>query len=121
SPRVEDYAERLPTDDPDGLVELIFHEYCLAESSGHLPDPDEFYRRFPSHRERLNRLIELHRALPASQLVSLATPGNGNGPLVELEAGDEIGPYRMVRELGRGGFARVYLAEQLDLEDRLVV
>ncbi len=35
--------------------------------------------------------------------------------------GDEIGPYRFIQELGRGGFARVFLAEESDLDDRLVV
>src|SRR4029077_11145240 len=37
------------------------------------------------------------------------------------EAGDSIGPYVLRRELGRGSFARVFLAEQADLENRLVV
>ena len=37
------------------------------------------------------------------------------------EAGDAIGPYVLRRELGRGSFARVFLAEQTDLENRLVV
>ena len=37
------------------------------------------------------------------------------------EAGDAIGPYLLRRELGRGSFARVFLAEQTDLENRLVV
>ncbi|HMF38810.1 MAG TPA: serine/threonine-protein kinase, partial [Isosphaeraceae bacterium] len=36
-------------------------------------------------------------------------------------AGDEIGPYLLRRELGRGAFARVFLAEQGDLENRLVI
>jgi len=37
------------------------------------------------------------------------------------EAGDSVGPYHLTREMGRGGFARVFLAEQTDLENRLVV
>ena len=36
-------------------------------------------------------------------------------------AGDEVGPYFLRRELGRGSFARVFLAEQVNLENRLVV
>ena len=37
------------------------------------------------------------------------------------EEGDEIGPYRLRRELGEGAFARVFLAEQSDLGGRPVV
>ena len=37
------------------------------------------------------------------------------------EVGDEIGPFLLLRELGEGGFARVFLAEQSDLDHRLVV
>src|SRR5690606_13917405 len=48
-------------------------------------------------------------------------PPGGDGPPTGLDAGDEIGPYHLVRELGQGGFARVFLARQTDLEDRLVV
>ena len=35
--------------------------------------------------------------------------------------GDTVGPFFLRRELGRGSFARVFLAEQINLEDRLVV
>ena len=31
-----------------------------------------------------------------------------------LEIGDEVGPYRVVQEIGRGGMAAVYLAERFD-------
>ena len=46
-------------------------------------------------------------------------PGEA-GPALP-EAGDSIGPYLLRRELGRGSFARVFLAEQADLANRLVV
>ena len=52
-----------------------------------------------------------------------ALRGSGTGPIRRSlpEVGDEIGPYLLIRELGRGGFARVFLAEQADLDHRLVV
>jgi eukaryotic-like serine/threonine-protein kinase len=111
-PRAEGYLARLPLGDS---AELIYHEYCLAEASDLEPDPAEYLRRFPEHADALGRLFGLHGALPASMLRSWVEPA-------ELPStGDEIGPYRLVRELGRGAFARVFLAEQSDLDHRLVV
>src|SRR5262249_37767725 len=37
------------------------------------------------------------------------------------EVGDEVLGFRLIAELGRGAFARVFLAQQADLGDRLVV
>src|SRR5688572_12938304 len=37
-----------------------------------------------------------------------------NGGFAELSSGDRVGPYRLVRELGAGGTATVWLAERAD-------
>jgi serine/threonine protein kinase/Tfp pilus assembly protein PilF len=111
-PRAEGYLELL---EPEDSAELIYHEYCLAEGSHLTPDPDDYLRRFPDHADRLARLFALHGAFPSSTLRDWA------GPAELPSSGDEIGPYRLVRELGRGAFARVFLAEQIDLDHRLVV
>jgi len=108
-PRAEDYLSEI---DADTAIELIFHEYCQAEASGEAPSVAGFVERFPAYRGRLARLFGLKEVL------------EGNDPEVLAglpEVGDEIGPYRLLRELGRGSFARVFLAEQADLEHRLVV
>jgi eukaryotic-like serine/threonine-protein kinase len=57
----------------------------------------------------------LHQKNPASalQLAAAAT----RLPM----AGDEFAGFRLIRELGRGAFARVFLAEQIELADRQVV
>ena len=111
-PRLERYLGLLRLEDS---AELIYHEYCLAEASDLAPDPADYLRRFPDHADRLARLFALHGALPSSALRDWA------GPAELPSAGDEIGPYRLLRELGRGAFARVFLAEQADLDHRLVV
>jgi serine/threonine protein kinase/predicted Zn-dependent protease len=115
SPPVEDYLARLEEPDPDEAVELIYHEYCLAESAGLNPNPADYLKRFPSQQEVLARLFRLH-GLFDSKVAAAQAADRAELP----EAGDEIGPYALVRELGRGAFARVFLAEQVDL-DRLVV
>jgi serine/threonine protein kinase/tetratricopeptide (TPR) repeat protein len=111
-PRAEDYLDAVG---PDEAVELIYHEFCRAELEGLTPSRQEFVQRFPAHRERLARLFGLLDVLDGPAGPGL--PARSELP----ETGDEIGPYRLLRELGRGSFARVFLAEQADLEDRLVV
>ncbi len=119
SPIAEDYLDHLDPADSEGAVELIYREYCLAESDGRSPDRSHYFARFPRHREGLERLLRMHGACPTSLL------GRWFAPMAEdsvlPEAGDSIGPYLLRRELGRGGFARVFLAEEADLENRQVV
>ena len=110
--RAEEYVGLLP---PPAAAELIYHEYCLAEAAHLAPDPADYLRRFPDHSDFLARLFSLHSALSVGTLHRLVDPSGLPG------VGDEIGPYRLLRELGRGAFARVFLAEQADLGDRLVV
>ncbi len=98
-------------------VELIYHAYCLAEASGLNPDPADYLERFPAYGPALRRLFGLQRLLDSPDLASSwldAAP-----PLPE--PGDEIGPFHLLRILGAGSFARVFLAEQADLDHRLVV
>ena len=111
-PRAERYLDLLKLEDS---AELIYHEYCLAEAADLDPDPADYLRRFPDHAGPLGRLFSLHGALSASTLRDWAEPSG------LPSAGDEIGPYLLRRELGRGAFARVFLAEQADLDHRPVV
>lgn len=113
SVRVEALVEGRAPLGPDDLVELAYQEFCLAEAAGRDPSPGDYLRRFPTVRRRLARLFGLHAAISASDLPRPAADLPGPG--------DEIGPYHLLRELGRGGFARVFLAEESDLEARLVV
>ncbi len=110
--RAEDYVGLFA---PSDAAELVYHEYCLAEAADLDPDPADYLRRFPDYSDALGRLFSLHGALSVSTLQRMAAPAG------LPEAGDAIGPYRLLRELGRGAFARVFLAEQSDLGDRLVV
>ena len=115
----EDYLARLDPVAPRFAVELIYREYCLAELAGTEPDPAAFLARFPGYRSMLERLLVLHRHCESSQFRQWSEPAMEADSLPE--AADEIGPYVLKRELGRGSFARVFLAEQSDLANRHVV
>ena len=126
APVAEDYLGRLDPADIQGAVDLIYREYCLNEADGRAPDPAAYLARFPRYAEALRRLLRLHGACSPSMLGRLFGPAAGSAIPGEMgpslpEAGDSIGPYVLRRELGRGSFARVFLAEQADLENRLVV
>jgi serine/threonine protein kinase len=130
SPVAEDYLRRLDPADVQGAVDLIYREYCLFEADGCIPDPDSYVGRFPVYGEILRRLFQVHGACSPSLLGRLLGPPPASDPGSQAEAGpgpslpnvgDSIGPYLLRRELGRGSFARVFLAEQADLANRLVV
>jgi serine/threonine protein kinase len=130
APAVEDYLPRLDPADGQGAVDLIYREFCLAESDGRAPVADAYVARFPRHAEALRRVFQVHGACSPSLLDRLLgpPPGSGRDPWAPAEsagglpaAGASIGPYLLRRELGRGSFARVFLAEQADLANRLVV
>ncbi len=116
---VETYLAHIAAPSPSITIELIYREYCLAELSGAQPDAASILKRFPQHRTLLERLFSVHRECSASELDNWLGPAAVEAVLPEV--GDEIGPYLLRRELGRGSFARVFLAEQCDLENRLVI
>ena len=112
SPTAEEYVGWLDPNRPDDLVELAYGEFRLADDDGLEPDPRVYIARFPA----LARVLAIHGAFAAKRTHAADEP-SFRPPVV----GDEIGPYRLIEELGRGGFAQVFLAEQADLDDRYVV
>jgi serine/threonine protein kinase len=116
---VESYLPRILPANSDLVVELVYREFCLSEIDQRYPDPAQYLTRFPEHRPRLEALLAVHAVSPgdAHEFESgLLFRGS-----VGQQDGEEIGQYHLRRELGRGSSARVFLAEEMDLENRLVV
>jgi serine/threonine protein kinase len=96
------------------VFDLIFEEYCLRLERGENVDVDAFCARFPYPSEDVKNMLlscwYLHESglLDRAKVIDWPEPGN------------RIGDLNILRELGRGQFARVYLAREESTGGRLV-
>jgi serine/threonine protein kinase/Tfp pilus assembly protein PilF len=97
------------------ILDLAYEEYCLRLEAGEAPDAEEFCKRFPTFKASLRRLIEAHRFLEENSGL-LAESAAIGWP----EVGEHFLGFNLVRELGRGAFARVFLAREPALGNRKV-
>jgi serine/threonine protein kinase len=95
-------------------IDLAYEEYCRRLERGEAVHVPEFCARFPRFHSVLLRLMETHDGL--GDLPDLFT----DLPLPWPEAGEEVAGFRILRELGRGAFSRVYLATETSAGDRPV-
>lgn len=98
------------------LLDRAYDDYCRQAEQGAAPDPDEFCERFPGLKSSLHKLLEAHLFFRDNpQLLG------GFGPTEWPAPGETFLGFRLLSELGRGAFARVFLAAETALGDRPVV
>jgi serine/threonine protein kinase len=102
--------------DSEAVVDLAFGEFCLRLDRGEFVNPRAFAAHFPACRSTLFRIMNGHQ-LTVDNPGLIADAPSKKWP----EPGDAFVGFNVVRELGRGAFARVYLATEPDLGGRLVV
>jgi serine/threonine protein kinase/Tfp pilus assembly protein PilF len=108
---LEEYRRTFPQlfQDPEDLRAITFEEYRLRRQAGEDPTPDEYRRRFG---------VDVEDWPAPRDLPDGAETGPAPADFPE-EGADFLG-FHLIAELGRGAFARVYLARQGELADRPV-
>ncbi len=115
----EEVLARWPADpakDADA-ASVLFQDFLQRRGRGEDTSLHEYQQRFPQHSGSLGDLLRRQDVLRSMGAVSGSIPQ----PLRLPDVGAELFGFRLRGELGRGAFARVYLAEQGDLADRPVV
>src|SRR5262245_25929585 len=98
----------------DLAVDLAYEEFCHRRDAGEDLDPNEFAARFP-YKSTLCRLLAFQYHVEENpHLVPVGDPSGWP------QVGESFRGYTVVGELGRGAFARVFLARQKELGNRLV-
>jgi tetratricopeptide (TPR) repeat protein len=111
-PLAEEYLDRQPElwEQPEAALELIAEELVLRGEHDQPIGEEELLRRFPQWQAQVRVLFDCQKAL-----------GTKLGPPKFPEAGEKIGGFELLTELGRGAHGRVFLATQPALADRPVV
>jgi serine/threonine protein kinase/Tfp pilus assembly protein PilF len=102
-------------------LDHAYEDYCRCRDAGEPIDPEAFCARFPRYRSSLRRLIDLDQFVGGHAASALAGPAAARpGEIPWPHPGQHFGDFTLLRELGRGSFARVYLATEAPTGDRPV-
>src|SRR5262245_16843876 len=111
-PLAEEYLAAHPEleADPRAALELVAEEIYLRAEAGQELAADDLVRRFPRWQRQVLALLDCHQFMSPQA-----------GPPRFPAAGETLGDFRLLSELGRGASGRVFLARQPALANRLVV
>ncbi len=98
----------------DNLVGKVVEEYFQRLDRGEQPRLDEFVERYPEIGDLLRTVIPVLQA--AEQ-----TSGASSKGAVATEHQKQLGDFRILRQIGRGGMGIVYEAEQISMQRRVAL
>ena len=93
-------------------LEAILDEYLQELGDGRQPDKEAYLARYPDMSEALRGVFKTLDFVEAASKTLHAG---------KLDAGQQLGDYRIVREIGRGGMGVVYEAIQTSLNRRVAL
>lgn len=99
------------------VIDLIYEEFCRKSENGDLVDEREFARQFPGFEKSILYQIAIHKIVEPDQKLTFQNLEEQDIPQV----GDVFLGFKLVSELGRGAFARVFHGIDRSLERQVVV
>jgi hypothetical protein len=113
-PWVNDDTDDLPR---ELLVSQAADEFLERIDQGQSPDVETYAVRFPQVADVLRDVLPALQAMHDKR--SAKDPLNGDGVLPLIDG--QLGDFRILREVGRGGMGIVYEAEQISLRRRVAL
>lgn len=103
---LEDYFSEFPMLREGGIPsDLLYEEFNLRKQRGEVVEPAEYFRRFPDAATDLARLLG-HGETTRRSVTSVVFNLN------DVDTGQSVDDFDLLRLLGKGSFAKVFLAWQ---------
>jgi serine/threonine protein kinase/tetratricopeptide (TPR) repeat protein len=96
----------------ESVVGRLAEEYTERINSGEGPEVGEYVKRYPQFAEQIRQILA---ALEAVRTLTSEQAGPRGVPDAAHPVAGQLGDYRILREVGRGGMGVVYEAKQVSL------
>jgi serine/threonine protein kinase len=108
---LEDYLAAFPELDAGGgpPCDLLYEDFHLRRQAGRDPNPIDYYHRFPARAAELARLLGGTCPARSTSVFAARAP-------VAIEPGGRLDDFDLLALLGKGQFARVFLARQRSMQ-----
>lgn len=101
-----DYLVEFPELADGGVsCDLVYEEYHIRKQAGDTVDPQQYLEMFPQQAEELGRLLGMEAPHLTTSLFRAEK-------LPPIAPGDKLDEFDLLKQLGKGAFATVYLAWQ---------